>query len=277
MARDGMGEAERADRINVAIAEKSVIFNETFYGYSPGAYPQAGELVRYIALVLGSKIALWMALVTSGEFGFEREVVEKATLDRIPIPDFRKFTSEQHHEIASMFGALRSGEASWEEIDSWVACLYGLGARDLQVISDTLEFNLPFADSKRRAQAVPDHKEIKHFCEVLEKELGPWSERFGSTLVVHTISESAHAPWLGIAIRTDNCEQSDAIRASDWEGLLRAADEAAASEILLRNGRGELLVGRLAQRRYWSDTQARLLAQQIIWSHLDLLKGHADA
>jgi hypothetical protein len=36
---------------------------------------------------------------------------------------------------------------------------------------------------------------------------------------------------------------------------------------------GNLLIGRLAQNRYWSDTQARLLAQHIIWSRLDLLRG----
>lgn len=64
---------------------------------------------------------------------------------------------------------------------------------------------------------------------------------------------------------------------NEWEGLLRAADEVAASEILVRAGDDDLLVGRLAQRRYWSDTQARLLAQRIIWLHIDLLKGRAQA
>jgi hypothetical protein len=67
------------------------------------------------------------------------------------------------------------------------------------------------------------------------------------------------------------------IAAQDWEGLLRVADEAAASEVLLRDGSFGLLIGRLNQRRYWSETQARLLAQRIVWSHLELLKGRAEA
>lgn len=51
----------------------------------------------------------------------------------------------------------------------------------------------------------------------------------------------------------------------------------AASEIVIRDGQGGLLIGRLAQRRYWSETQARLLAQRIVWTHVDLLKGRATA
>ena len=67
------------------------------------------------------------------------------------------------------------------------------------------------------------------------------------------------------------------VPANDWTGLLRAADEAAASEILVDNPPNELLIGRLAQRRYWSETQARLLAQRIAWSHVEFLKRRATA
>ena len=263
-------------RISVAISEQDIVFNETFYGYSPHGYPAAAELVRYLVLVLGSKLALWMALVTSGEFGFEREVIEKAILDRIPIPDFSQLEPSQHQEVTSMFDALRSGETSWDDVDKWVAGLYGLGPRDLQVISDTLAFNLPFAENKRMAQAIPNKKEIERFCDVLKKELLPWCERFGSPLAVHPIAGATASPWCGVELRTRDSDQSDAIRAREWDGLLRVADEAAATEIVIRNERNGLLVGRLAQRRYWSDTQARLLAQRIIWSHIDLLKGHAQ-
>ncbi len=264
-------------RIGVTISEEDVVFNETFYGYSSRAHSDAGLLIRYLALVLGSKLAIWLALVTSGEFGFEREVIEKATLDRIPLPDFDKLEPYQRQEIVKLVEGLHSGEVSWDDVDEWVMHLYGLGPRDLQVISDTLEFNLPFAANKRNAQAVPTPIEKERFCEVLAKELTPWCERFGATLAMHQISRPAISPWQGIDLRTAHSDAMETVSASDWEGLLRAADEAAASEILVRNGPDGLLIGRLAQRRYWSETQARLLAQRIIWSHVDLLKGHANA
>jgi hypothetical protein len=264
-------------RISVAISENGGVFNETFYGYSPQGYSDASTLVRYLALVLGSTLVVWMALITSGEFGFEREVIEKATLDRIPLPDFRKFKSSQRAEIRTLFRKLQAGTVSWNDVDEWVARLYGLGPRDLQVISDTLEFNLPFSENKRRAQEIPTDAERDRFCVVLSSELSPWCERLGSKIVVHQFPQHAISPWCGISVRTSDLKDPETIPAQEWEGLLRAADEAAASEILLRNGSNGLLIGRLAQRRYWSETQARLLAQHIVWSHLDLLKGRGEA
>ena len=74
----------------------------------------------------------------------------------------------------------------------------------------------------------------------------------------------ATSPWQGIDVRLARRNATQKVKASDWEGLFRAADEAAASEILIRNGVDGLLIGRLAQRRYWSETQARMLAQHII-------------
>ena len=165
-------------RIGVAVSDKGVVFNETFYGYSPAGYKDAALLARYLALVLGSKLAVWLALVTSGEFGFEREVIEKATLDRIPLPDFDKLTSKQRGEIEPLLKDLQSAKVSWEQVDEWVMRLYGLGHRDLQVILDTLEFSLPFAENKRMAQLEPRSDERERFCAVLGDELRPWCERF---------------------------------------------------------------------------------------------------
>ena len=264
-------------RIGVAISDEDIVFNETFYGYSPRAHPDASLLVRYLALVLGSKLAIWFALQTSGKFGFERDVVEKATLDYVPLPDFDKLAASRRSEIAPLVDDLQSGEVTWDEVDEWVNDLYGLGKRDLQVILDTLEFNLPFADNKRHAQDVPSPTERARFCETLRDELLPWCNRFGSTLTVDEIPPLAMSPWQAIAVGAARREPTETVPAGDWEGLLRAAEEAAASEMLVENGAGGLLIARLAQRRYWNATQARLLAQRIAWSHVELLKGHASA
>ena len=264
-------------RIGVAICDEGVVFSETFYGYSPRAHADATLLVRYLALVLGSRLTVWFALLTSGKFGFERDVVEKATLDRIPLPDFDKLGTSRYREIETLFKDLQSGTESWETVDKWVANLYGLGERDLQVIGDTLQFNLPFAENKRNAQAMPSSAEKERFCGVLRDELMPWCRRFGSRLAVDLIPAPPGSPWQAIAVRARRRQLTGRVPSEDWVGIMRAADAVAASEILVDSGADGLMIGRLTQRRYWSETQARLLAQRIAWSHVELLKGYATA
>jgi hypothetical protein len=230
--------------------------------------------VRYLTLVLGSKFALWLALITSGEFGFEREVIEKAALDRIPLLDLRKLSRDRWDEIFQLFDGLLLSNTSWDDVDRWIADLYGLGPGDLQIISDTLAYNLPFADTKIAAQASPHPKVTENFCSVLQDELAPWAKRFNTLLTVRMVASRPSSPWLGLLLQMGTGTPDTRIQ-SNWEELLAVADATAATEMIVEDDGGVLLIGRLAQSRYWSETQARLLAQHIIWSRLDFLKGRS--
>ncbi|MDF8335771.1 HsdM family class I SAM-dependent methyltransferase [Novosphingobium cyanobacteriorum] len=258
-------------RIRVAVSDKALAYNESFYGFSPGTYPDGDIFARYLALVVGSRFALWWALVTSGKFGFEREVVEKSTIDRMPMPDFGQFGEAERAEITAIFSRLQTGEITWESVDRWVADLYGLGERDLEVIADTLTFNLPFANAKHAAQEFPDRANVTAFCEKLLGELAPWGARYDSSFEADLVHYSASSPWCCIALRHRGGAGPNVIE-QDLAGLLQAADATGAGE-LIAEAQGMLLIGRLAQQRYWSATQARLLAQRIIWSHLPFLQA----
>lgn len=259
-------------RIRVAVSDVRVAYSENFYGYSPGKSSNSQLLSRYLALVLGSKFTLWMALITSGEFGFEREVIEKAALDRIPIPDFRSFTPAELSVIEQLFNDVQTSERTWDDVDQWVAELYGLGHADLQTISDTLAYNLPFSEIKILAQSRPATKMAQEFCALLKDELEPWTNRFSVALSVQNLVVRHTSPWCGLVIHHQDVPLDDKTK-HDWEGLLAIADSTAATEIILESAEGALLVGRLAQNRYWSKTQARLLAQHIIWTKLGFLTG----
>lgn len=261
-------------RIRVAVSYRPVAYNENFYGYCAGEMPDAEPFSRYLALVLGSKFALWLTLMTSGKFGFEREVVEKAALDRIPLPDFRGFEASRRRDIDVLFEGLRQSSVTWDVVDRWVADLYGLGPTDLQTIADTLAYNLPFAENKAAAQTRPDAEAVGFFCARLQDELAPWTKRLNTEIRVSPVHYPGSSPWLGIQLGTD-ASAVDAIDDADWQGLLSVADASAASELLVEDPGGGLIIGRLAQSRYWSKTQARLLAQHIVWSYLNVLKGPA--
>ncbi len=82
----------------------------------------------------------------------------------------------------------------------------------------------------------------------------------------------ARGAWMGLLLQTGS-NISEVTVQQDWEALLAVADATAATEMVVQDESSALLIERLAQGRYWSDTQAHLLAQHIIWSRLDFLKG----
>ena len=77
-------------RIGVVVSDEGVVFNQSFHGYSPGAHPDAALLVRYLALVLGSRFVVWFALLTSGEFGLRTRSNRKGDAGPRSAPSFRR-------------------------------------------------------------------------------------------------------------------------------------------------------------------------------------------
>jgi len=267
-----------AGRMRVLVSVDDIVFNETYYGYSAKEYA-GGRLVRYLAMLIGSRFALWHALITSGEFGFEREVVEKFVIDSIPVPRFEDLQPCDLEQMDQLFEALATGgddsDSAWERVDAWAISQYRLSPRDLQVIKDTLDFNLPFADRRRAAQAPPTGPETTAFCHALTSELKPWDKGSGNTINVHMLNLPGSSPWevvqVGRASTSDNLTISQ-----DWPEILRVADQLAATEAIYPDAAaGCLWLARLNQARYWSHSQARLVARRIAWEHMDFLLGRA--
>ena len=238
-----------------------------------------GLLVHYLSLVISSKIALWQVLITSGKFGFERETVEKATIDRLFIPTLESLSDSDRMEISRLFQLVQDGaRGAWDEVDRWCASIFHLRERDLQVVTDTLQFNLPFAENRQLARSPVRDEVVNKFCEVLGSELSLWGQRLGRSIEVFPATKLDTSPWRGIRI-TSNAAQTtrQVVQHMDWGKFLPLADHFAATEVIFKEADDCLWLGRLDQARYWSETQARLAAQYLAWEHMDVLKGRASA
>jgi len=265
-------------RIRLGVADSDLVFNETYYGYSAHEHNHGALLVRYLALLVGSKPAFWYTLMASGEFGVEREVVEKSIIDNIPVMPFESLAPDALGQINRLFDALVRQESpeNWDAVDAWAATLYGLGEQDLKVINDSLRFNLPFASNKKAAQAPPSRDMVRTFCDALENELQPWAEREDSTVEVRPVVLAGHSPWkVGrVCSMAKRSGQSPQLSIDDWPEVLRIADSLAATEVIHPDPATNCLwVARLNQARYWSHSQARLVARRVVWEHLDTLFG----
>src|ERR1019366_5975222 len=158
-------------------------------------------------------------------------------------------------------------------VDAWAVSKYGLTPRDLQVISDTLKFNLPFADRRKAAQTPPTRPETTTFCHVLSSELKPWAQHSGKTISARLVILPAASPWEVVQVGTALTSGQPATN-EDWPEILRIADQLAATEVIHPDAAaGCLWLARLNQAHYWSRSQARLVARRIAWDHVDFLLG----
>lgn len=263
-------------RIRVGVADKDLVFSETFYGYSALAHSKGDALVRFLALVIGSRPAFWHCFMTSGEFGFERDVLEKATVDSIPVPRFEDLDPDSLQLIDRCFDAVAQGddESAWGEVDAWVARLYGLRESDLIVIDDTLRYNLPFADNRRNAQRSPNSEQIAAFCDALEAELAGWADDLGDAIGVRPHPLPFTSPWFLVHVQFGREAYATARNVPRWAEILNLADQMASTEVLLSASEDRSVwIARLAQARYWSRSQARVVARRIVWEHTDVLAG----
>lgn len=271
----------QAQRIRISICDEDVVYSESWYGFSAKGIPNAKNLLRYIALVLGSRTAIWIALITSGKFGFERDVIEKSTVEEIPIPPFESLDIDSAKEAENLFARLeKQGEEVWPEVDAWVAKLYGLGERDLTVIDDTLKFNLPYAANREMAQSVPPIDQVKMYCRTLETELTRFAQRFQCNVRVDPIEGQQSSPWRALHVVVDrDIERKDKTTGSisDARIFTAIADQMNATEIIVEEGARNLVMLLLAQARHWSETQARLAAQRIIWTRPELFRERPSA
>jgi len=268
----------KTGRIRLGVSDSDLVFNETYYGYSAHEHSHGAFLVRYLALLVASKPAFWYMLMTSGKFGVERDVVEKSVIDNIPVRPFESLDPDALGRINQLFDALvrQDSPENWAAVDAWAAALYGLREQDLQVIDDTLRFNLPFASNRKMAQKPPVQEEIVAFCDDLENDLKSWAEREGSTVKVQPVGLGESLPWRVVHVRSaaTSSGQSPQLPIDDWPEVLRIADSQAATEVIHPDpATNRLWIARLNQARYWSRSQARLVARRIVWEHLDTLFG----
>ena len=141
-------------------------------------------------------------------------------------------------------------------------------------IRDSLKYNLPFAHNREAAQAQPSQEEVKTFCLTLASELQPWAQRLDADIKVQPVNLPTLSPWEVVHIQKNinrfPISSSSQQFSGDWPEVLQIADQLGTTEVLMPDqANNGLWVARLKQARYWSQSQARLVARRIVWEHLD--------
>ncbi|HVT29105.1 MAG TPA: N-6 DNA methylase [Lacipirellulaceae bacterium] len=264
------------DKPRAYLADRPVAFSQSYYGYSCAGHPAADTFAALIYLLAQSTLFQYFCLMTSRRAGFDRLTFNKEEFDALPFPDVQALERSEQAALRR-FATRMEQEVTkpWPELDSYLFRLYGLGDDAVQVARDTL---FSAAAHRKQAEAGLERTTFgqrQHFAQYFSELLQPYFElRDTAVAVSDAFVPDAHDAWAFLAIS----RRGDVIAVNG--ALLRKAVQLAnaqgCSRIIVRapNHQG-ILLGLLNQRRWWTQTRARLCAQHVIREHLEAFASPA--
>ena len=263
---------------NAYLALRDVAYRQSFRGFSCAWHATPELLARYVFLLFSSDLPLYMALLTSGKFGVERDIFEGGDLLGFRMRALESLPELLKEQIVPLSRALCAEEPGAEEaVRRWIAALYDLSEWDLQVMRDTLSVSLPFSRTKARAQMRPTGQELATYTGDVEAILRSFLGRHGRDVSLRVLRDHKAEPW--ILLQLDARPLSEArvpVLVAETDALLAAIDEAdslAASRVLIVQPPSRLLIAVSAQYRYFTPSRARLLALGLVHEHAPVLLG----
>jgi hypothetical protein len=259
------------------LSQSDLIYSESFVGFSCANHPNGMLLAKYIQLLSYSDLFLYFLLMTSSKFGVERESFLTKEIYSFPMVDFNHLTAEHHAEIIAINKLMIQGKQPWHEIDTFIASLYGLTPIDRQVIKDSLATALPYDIPTKFSQSAPMPETIESFLEEMIRILRPFTQRLELDLWAKPDLSMKSREWRFFRIGFSNTIESRTTL--DELFLTKLADHFWVSRLQVNvDEHGfELLVGQLAQNRYWTKTRARILALDYLHNKLDELKSKKES
>jgi N-6 DNA Methylase len=217
----------------------------------------------YLFLLSYADLLAYWTLMTSSKFGVERDIYNQADFLNFPVLPLASLSSSQMARVEDLAESFKKGEPRWAKLNDLVANIYGLSRYDRDLIVDALELENPYHSSKVRAlEPVPANDAcVQAFADKLAAIVSE-VEDVSISGTLYSVNANGDGAWQFVRLTVGELRtfNRDHVRTL----LQRVSDNLMSSEIRLQLGAGDWLIGRLRQRRYWSNSQARLLALDLI-------------
>ena len=246
---------------------EEVAYNESYFGLSCFGQSMPEQLADYLLLLFHSRFAFFYMLATSSQFGVERDAPRPEDIKKFLFVPLERLDLEQKFKVNLLARQMIETPVSppWVEIDELIEEIYGLNCWDRQVIEDTLEMCLPDGTEEARRAANPSSPEQKkRFRASLFASMEPFFSVTGRRLQISLRDNRNSTPWIFIDVNATS--QFNPASEELPRNILEKADDLMVSRIIhtWENHPGCLSVGILDQARYWTPTQARLLAADLL-------------
>lgn len=247
----------------------AVAFSKSNYGYSGGTIPDGELVVSALYLAVHSSLYQYFCLMKSSRQGVSYRTILKEDLDGFPFPDPRKLTAARQRQLLSLVHALEHDSTKpWNEIDAFVFALFGLTENDASIVRDTVKVCGPYRSVRMVAERPIASKDMQLFRDYLEDMLQPLFSVTNQRIAVsaYPTLNQWNDPWrfLSISLAGDAVPNlQDFLRR-----LMTEVNKTSASRVVFHIPNGGLILGIINQRRFWTQSRARLCSLYIEQHHL---------
>lgn len=242
-------------------ADARVAFHESFHGLSLKGVVRGGDHARLLQILLQSRLGIFVSLMTDALYGVERETPYKESFDPFPIIPLDCLSKDQLAQMRRLSKALENGldQPLYEALNTFVFDLYGLDMVERAAIDDSLDTRGPTPAAVTRAVTPPTDAERSRFLVALKESLDDVLQASDLMATVNDVSTGC-IPWRVLSVATG----ANVTSKVPMDELLKAADESGASLIVLPMSPSHVFVGLPDRYRYWTPTQAALLAHNLL-------------
>lgn len=262
-----ISESMRVDAFaaRASLSSEDLVFDERFDAVSFADVPEGGEIAAYLQLLLQSSLLRHALLMLDEQFGVEREVVHKGSIDSVPVIPWDALPSAHRLACQELSARLRRGltESLVHDIDAFACDVFQLSDVERDAVRDTLSTALPTAEAKRSAVRLPSAEEQKEFTRTCQAAMQDVLSASDMTALVRLREDLKFGVWSIIQVDRYRSRRP-ALAELDPKQFLESADEAAASLVLVEVNPTTTLVGLLDRYRYWTATRARVLAATLL-------------
>lgn len=255
------------------IVHDFTVFSQSSYGFSAHGFLDNAP-VALLHLITHSELFRYYVLMSSAVMGAERRIFLKENLDAFPFPSIDQISASQLKQATKLSNQLETASNKpWKAINDFIFDLYGLDEYDHQVVKDTLEVAPPYKESRERANSVPGKSDRKPFYAELHQLLSPSFDLTNETVSIDEVEiegQDVFSPWYFFSISSSATPLSltPAVQRKLISQITKEANKTGCSRVVVHE-KGYLLVGIIAQYRYWTLSRARLCALDIMRNHLD--------
>jgi hypothetical protein len=271
-----MSPGQERNRPHAWLSRKDVAFSKRWCGYSCASHPESAVLAALVYLLPHSQVFFYYILLTSPRFGADRQTFNKGDLDSMPFPDPARLGQEDKRLVKKLARLLGEGQDKpGGEIDALFARLYGLSDADCELMEDTLFSSAPYRQKGASAFQPPMQDDVSVFTRCLQDALRPFLAVTGCTLGAGPADfpqDVRRDSWYFVEVTTR--DQPVRVTSGLLEQAVAVANDLGASRVVVRTDGSQagLLLGQIAQKRWWTKTRAQLCSTHILHHHLDALR-----